>query len=198
LAHLDELPKIFESWREKTTNFLHGLIPRTNKAFEKSKKTTQAKGKGKGKEKETAPVDTAIFDLATTLFGCNSCKAILPYHPALTHNCFVTSQLTLENPTVEESADPNAIWNQTGAVEYHQVASDCVSEIIKTLGKDPKTATGEELDETRQRLECTRCLTRTPSGKPKRSIMDWRNAVSHRCRPPVEIYHPSLIMRVFG
>ncbi|RXW20536.1 hypothetical protein EST38_g5337 [Candolleomyces aberdarensis] len=182
LAHIDELPQIFKSWLERTTNFLLGLIPQepeTSKSAGKAKKTTaKAKGKGKGKEKETAPVDAAILDLATTLFGCNSCKAILPYHQALCHGCF-SRKSTPKNPTLDESADPNGVWNGTGLAKYHQVASDCASEIITILGKNPETVTGEELDEARQRLECVRCLGRTPAGRPKRLIMDWRNAVVH-------------------
>ncbi|KAJ2929983.1 hypothetical protein H1R20_g7119, partial [Candolleomyces eurysporus] len=183
LAHLDELPKIFKSWLETTTNFLLGLISQeseTCKSVGKAKKTAaKGKGKGKGKEKETAPVDATIFDLATTLFECNLCKSILPYHQALRHGCFAFRILTPENPTLDESADPNTVWNGTGIAEYHQVASDCASEIITILGKNPKTATGEELDEARQRLECVRCLGHTPAGRPKRLIMDWRNAVVH-------------------
>ncbi|RXW20537.1 hypothetical protein EST38_g5336 [Candolleomyces aberdarensis] len=176
LAHVDELPKIFESWREKTTNFLLGLIPREGSG--KAKKGANVKGKGK--EKETVPTDTAMLDLAITLFACKRCKAILPYHQAISHSCFTLSKnIPDKNPTLEQSADPNSCWNETGAAKYHQVASTSASEIITILGKDPKTATWEELDDARQRLECMRCLTHTPAGKPRHLIMDWRNAVAH-------------------
>ncbi|KAJ2929984.1 hypothetical protein H1R20_g7118, partial [Candolleomyces eurysporus] len=89
LVHVDELPKIFKSWREKTTNFLLGLIPQEGSGKAKKK---GANAKGKDKDKETAPADTATLDLAITLFGCNKCKAILPYHQATLHSCFTLSK----------------------------------------------------------------------------------------------------------
>lgn len=178
LAHVDELRKIFESWRERTTNFLLGLIPQELEAKDSSGEVKKS-GSAKGKEKATVLIDEAILGLAITLFGCNGCTAILPYHRALSHSCFtLCKNIPDENPTVEQSADPNSCWNEIGTAKYHQAASSSAREIITILGKDPQTAIGRELDDARQRLECVRCFTHTPAGRPKRVIMDWRNAVS--------------------
>ncbi|KAJ3545716.1 hypothetical protein NMY22_g2323 [Coprinellus aureogranulatus] len=179
LEHLEDMPRILDSWREEAEGVLLGLLPQSLE--------TASKGK-KGKAKETAP-DRPVLSLGITLFSCKWCPDILTYPAVLSHGCLYRSAANnrvikeggeADNGEEEEEegvADPNVRWNEGhNQVEFDEAASAYASAVIKALGEDPKTATWEDLDKANKRVECLRC--RKDKGL-KRLVMNWRAAVLH-------------------
>ena len=199
MKHFDEIPSALQTWKTEADETLLSLIQASAPANDKGKK---------GKEKRSA-LGLETLDLATTIFWCKWCGESHPitYPSVLTHMCLferraadsAMSYAPSRNPRIreldreiqylddEDRADPNPGWNQGGKqLVFFEDASKYAAAIVTALGKDPKTATWEDLDRDNERLECLSC--RLPQGGKERLkglAMDWRQAVSALWLPSI-------------
>jgi len=114
------------------------------------------------------------FTLASVIFKCTTCGDALQYPAVLTHGCL---NAVIPNSTSNDYPDVAAYVyrRQPWSADVLDLTSwsGLISKVIHLCGFNPKTATCDQMDQTRARLTCKSC-----NRNGRRTIMTWRAAVS--------------------
>ena len=120
-----------------------------------------------------------VLSLATSTFYCNECfRDNLRWPNILAHSCAREEppEYDLYEAMVQDVCDDGNMsyfWNSDRMFEFNR-RWDVEKRTIAECGKDPDTATFEEMAQCRARLLCLACIT---PKDPYREAFDWKSAV---------------------
>jgi hypothetical protein len=171
LAVLDEMPKVFQSWKQRTEKTLLRIV---EKSLNQSGLRPEVLGK------------------ATTIFKCRQCSDLLHHPDVLSHRCDPEKTRDRKQGRkhdflpIQRTEDPNRAWDPN-QFAFAVDAFKCARDVIKAIGEDHNNVTPEELDKIDARVEnqCYRRTTKHWMFSPRKyevksrwAAMDWRRAVS--------------------
>ncbi|KAJ6525744.1 hypothetical protein B0H19DRAFT_1276093 [Mycena capillaripes] len=156
---VDDLPRLFEEWRESKTLSLLALLPGGN-------------------------ADRDSLRKATTYFRCAQCREPIAYPRILAHACLSELQHGHRNRDddvallcVNLDSEP---WNYDGKrVTYYPDAEVSAKSVVRSCGLDVGLTTAQEMDDVNPWLECRRCTHKVKG----RAVFRWRKAILH------DMYH---------
>ncbi|KAF8211884.1 hypothetical protein K438DRAFT_1928179 [Mycena galopus ATCC 62051] len=157
---VDDLPRLFEEWRESKTLGLLALLPGRNN-------------------------DNRDFLFrATTYFRCNGCSEPIAYPRILAHSCLSELQHGHRNRDDDVAllctnldSEP---WNYDGErVSYYPAAEASAKSVVSACGLDVDMTTAQDMDDVSPWLACLRCSHKVKG----RAVFRWRKAILH------DMYH---------
>ncbi|KAF7363713.1 F-box domain-containing protein [Mycena sanguinolenta] len=156
---VDDLPRLFEEWRESKTLDLLALLPGHN-------------------------TDRDLLARATTYFRCDGCREPIAYPRILAHSCLSELQHGHRNREDDVAllctnldSEP---WNYGGKrVSYYAAAEASAKSVVRACGLNVDITTAQDMDDVRSWLTCLRCSHKVKG----RAVFRWRKAILH------DMYH---------
>ncbi|KAJ6502231.1 hypothetical protein C8R45DRAFT_1070742 [Mycena sanguinolenta] len=156
---VDDLPRLFDEWRESKTLDLLALLPGHNG-------------------------DRDLLARATTYFRCDGCREPIAYPRILAHSCLSELQHGHRNREDDVAllytnleSEP---WNYGGQrVAYYAAAEASAKSVVRACGLNADMTTAQDMDDVRSWLACLRCSHKVKG----RAVFRWRKAILH------DMYH---------